>query len=120
MDVDQSNVTILTNFQILGGFVLVRKTFRSLQFFSMWNTYCQDYRIIGNEKSVFGLENHRFRAPRNDQSILTLLKIKFNLNDEILPDPSQWGEVGRGAELRKLKRFEKINKTFINLTRDKS
>ena len=119
MDVDQSNSTILNDFPLLAGFVLVRKTFRSLQFFSMWYTYCQDYRIIGNEKSQFGNETVKFQAPRNDQSILTLLKIKWNLNDEILPDPSQWGKFAR-SKLGKLERFEKINKTFINLTRDKT
>ena len=120
MGVDRSNAKILNDIQLLAGFVLVRKTFRAIHFISMWNTYCQDFRIINNEKSQFGNESQLYLAPRNDQSILSLLKNMWNLNDEILPDPSQFGARGLGAELRSLPRLEKINKTFINLTRDTS
>ena len=120
MGVDPSNATILNNVQILASFLLTRKTFRAIHFISMWNTYCQDFRIISNEKSLFGKESRKFRAARNDQSILTMMKDIWNLQEEILPDPSQYGNVGKGAELRKLKQFNKINKTFIDHTRDKT
>ena len=120
MGVDRSNSTILKNVQILASFLLTRKTFRAIHFISMWNTYCQDFRIISNEKSLFGKESRKFRAARNDQSILTLMKDIWNLQEEILPDPTQYGNVGKGAELRKLKAFNIINKTFINHTRDKT
>ena len=118
MGMDRKNKKISQTGQLLSGFILARKTFRAIQFFSMWYTYNQDERIVSNKKSHFEHESDLFVGNRNDQTVLSLLRHRCGIQP--FPDLSQWGERLLGAELRKQKQYQRISQTFINLTRNKS
>ena len=105
--------------QLTAAFVLLRKTPRSLEFVSQWLTYAQDFRILNNDPSQMVPDPQEFQGHRNDQSIISILAKKWNL--EQWPDPSQWGEITEfGRKVRGLPKFaSRLNRTFINHTRKK-
>jgi len=88
MEADLSEMLDLP--QILGGFILCRKTDFTMNFFSQWLHYCQDARILTDAPNVCGLENYEgFVEHRHDQSVLSLLGYMYGT--VLLQDISQWG-----------------------------
>lgn len=69
--------------QVWGGFLIMRKSLKILQFISEWLIYAQDERIITNNPSTLGKEYSEFRENRHDQTVLSLLakKWKFEFHD---------------------------------------
>lgn len=67
------------SFQAWAGFVLMRKCINSIRFVGEWLTYCQDSRIITDEKSRFGPEDKSFIDNRHDQSVLSILIKKWGI-----------------------------------------
>ena len=105
--------------QFQGGYILLRKTLRAVRFVTEWLTYAQDHRIIGDSNEPKIQQNHMdFIQNRHDQTVLSLLAKKWKIDP--WPDPSQFGEFDLGAQLRQMERFQLINETFIDLTRDKT
>jgi hypothetical protein len=75
----------------LASYMLLKKSFVSMQFVSEWLAYAQDSRAITDDANTLGASNHKdFQDHRHDQSILSLLAKKWNLTT--YPDPSQSGE----------------------------
>ena len=81
---DCNTDTCKNTWQRSGTFSMFRKSTKSVRFVSEWLTYAQDWRIISNEPS--GLfqssetNGHSYKPHRNDQSILSLLSKKWNLD----------------------------------------
>lgn len=81
--------------QRLSGFIVVKNSQFSLNFFEEFLSYAQDIRIIGDYPNVCGFQNFPdFQCNRHDQTVFSLLSKKYKL--EAFRDPSQWGnrEVG--------------------------
>ncbi len=80
--------------QRLGGFSLWKKTNFTMDFINEFLHYSQDERLITNLENQCGNPNYPdFKEHRHDQSILSLLTKKHNL--EAFRDPSQWGNSGK-------------------------
>lgn len=75
--------------QIDGSYVLVKKNSYSTNFFNEYLKWCETGDIITDEPSKLGKNYPAFRQHRHDQSILSLLSIKYNL--PIAREPSEWG-----------------------------
>lgn len=78
--------------QLLGGFILIKKTKISTRFIDEWLHHCEkeeliSYKYFHPEISEF----NDFYAHREDQSILTLLRIKYNLPS--FRDCTDYGEM---------------------------
>ena len=75
--------------QITASFQFYIKNERSLSFLREYLFYCQNPSIITDIPNICGLENFpEFVSHRHDQSVLSLLSIKYNI--EIFRDPCQW------------------------------
>lgn len=75
---------------VQASFILFKKTEKTLQFVEEWLMYCQNSQIIGESENVMGKENlPDFFAHRHDQSILSILRIKYGM--PIFRNPSQQG-----------------------------
>jgi hypothetical protein len=75
--------------QICGTYQVYKKTENSLNFVKDWLHFCKNEDIITDNKINKQNELSCFIDHRHDQSILTNLGIKNNI--EIYRDPSQWG-----------------------------
>lgn len=75
--------------QIDGSYVLVQKNKFSVEFFNEYLTWCETGTIITDEPSVLGEDYPAFRQHRHDQSILSLMAIKYKL--PVSREPSEWG-----------------------------
>lgn len=73
-------------YQAWAGLILIRKSFNIIRFISEWLTYCQDPRIITDNKSLFGPEDKEFKENRHDQTILSLLCKKWGIKMNKLED----------------------------------
>jgi hypothetical protein len=71
-----------------GAMSLWCKTERSLAFLKEWLKLCRDPRILTDDQSIMGQEFMDFRDHRHDQSVLSLLAIKHEL--EVFRSPCQW------------------------------
>lgn len=71
--------------QVWGGFIVIRKSSKSVQFIEEWLIYAQDKRIITNDKSTLGNEYLEFRENRHDQTALSLLAKKWKLHFNDFP-----------------------------------
>lgn len=65
--------------QAWSGFIMLKKNIETITFVSEWLTYNQDYRICGDGKSLFGLNDPIFIENRHDQTILSLLCKKWGV-----------------------------------------
>ena len=75
---------------IQASFILFKKTKKTLQFVEEWLAFCQNGQIIGESENVMGKENlPDFFAHRHDQSILSILRVKYGM--PIFRNPSQQG-----------------------------
>jgi len=101
MDCDNTNYTDC--FQLTATFQLVRKTNFSINFYTEFLKFCEDRRILTDDLNFCGLPNYEsFVEHRHDQSILTNLKVKYNVS--AIEDISQYGKLE--------KMF--LNKQFVN------
>src|SRR5262249_8773855 len=84
--------------QILSGYIICGKNRYTMDFFAEWLRYAKDERILTDMRNQCGLPNYPgFVEHRHDQSILSLLARKEDI--AVRPDPSQWGNAFRPAEL---------------------
>ena len=85
--------------QVSGGFQLYRKNKESWNFVSECLQYCKNFNIITDAPNICGVGNlPEFRDHRHDQSVLSLLAEKYNI--ERYRDPSQWGNHEKVPQLR--------------------
>ena len=75
--------------QVNASYILFRKTDFCKKFFNVYLEACQNYNIISDAPNVTSDFNKDFRDHRHDQSILSLMAIRYNVTIE--RDPSQWG-----------------------------
>lgn len=87
MDCDSPKFT--NSSQRLASFSLWKKTSFTMDFINELLHYSQDERLITDLENQCGYPNYpEFREHRHDQSILSLLTKKYNL--DAFRDPSQW------------------------------
>jgi hypothetical protein len=90
--------------QLMGGFSIFLKNERNIKFVEEWLHYCCNKNIVTDIPNVCGLANlPGFRAHRHDQSVLSLLSVKHNI--EIYRDPSQWGNTNKMEAYKVPKEF---------------
>lgn len=75
--------------QIDASYILVKKNNFAVSFFEEYLNYCQDEHVITDTANKYGDNFPGFRDHRHDQSILSLLAIKYNLT--LAREPSEWG-----------------------------
>ena len=81
-------------------FQVYRKTTDSVSFVREWFDFCQNKRILIDVPNMCGLPNlPGFRDHRHDQSVLSLLAVKHNI--ELFPDPTQYGGLIRRSFFNK-------------------
>ncbi len=77
--------------QILGGYVVLKKTEFVEKFLNEWLFWLQDARAVTDQPNCLGKDNYsEFIEHRHDQSIFSLLCKKYGV--EPFRDPSQFGE----------------------------
>lgn len=87
--------SLLDQNMILAGYIMLRKTEFTVNFIKSWLDFCEDHRIITDANNELGVPNYpEFIDHRHDQSVLSLLSRKYDLN--ILPDISQFGANMKG------------------------
>lgn len=73
-----------------GAISLWKKNDENIVILNEWLRYCKDARVITDSPNICGYPNFsEFRDHRHDQSILTILSVKYNF--ELFRDPTQWG-----------------------------
>jgi len=72
-----------------GAVSLWVKTDLNIEFLKEWLRYLRDPRIVTDDYNMCGTNFIEFKDHRHDQSVLSLLSIKYNF--EIFRDPTQWG-----------------------------
>jgi len=73
--------------QIMAGLNLWKKTPTSQKIVSQWLEFCKDTRIITDDDNVCGKPNFPdFIEHRGDQSILSILAVKYKKNMDIIDD----------------------------------
>jgi len=73
-----------------GAVSLWRKSDENIEFLNEWLRYMRDSRIVTDDPNMCGRPNFmEFRDHRHDQSVLSLLAIKYGF--EMFRDPTQWG-----------------------------
>ncbi len=88
MDCDKPEIA--DTLQVCGGYIIVRKTEKSVEFINSYLHYVQDKRIVSDDENVMGLPNYDgFVENRHDQTVLSLLTKKSGIKP--FCDPSQWG-----------------------------
>lgn len=86
--------------QVMGGFLMVRKSPESVRFVEEWLWYCRDARIITDQPNTCGEKDLAdFVEHRHDQAVLSLLAAKYEV--ELYRDPTQWGNYAKLPEYRK-------------------
>ena len=73
-----------------GAVSLWRKSEKNIEFLNEWLKFLRDPRIVTDEPNMAGKANFlEFNDHRHDQSVLTILSIKYDL--EMFRDPTQYG-----------------------------
>lgn len=86
MDCDTKKYT--DSNQILGGFILIKKTDKTINLVTDWLNYAQDYRIITDSENECGKPNYAiFVENRHDQTVFSLTCKKYNCR--VYYNPSQ-------------------------------
>jgi hypothetical protein len=75
--------------QVNASYIVFRKTDFSVKFFKQFAELCSNYNIMSDAPNITNNINTAFRDHRHDQSILSLLSIRYKIT--IHRDPSQWG-----------------------------
>ena len=64
--------------QYMAGFQIYRKSVYTIKFIQEWLFYCQDIRIVSDNKNIMGKDNYPgFIDNRHDQTVLSLLIKKY-------------------------------------------
>ena len=98
---------------LTASFIVVQKNEFNLKFLNEWFNYCKNPELLLDVVDKTN-EYPEFIEHRHDQSILSLLALKYNL--ETFRDPSQWGNDRKSFFQRRLGEFletGKYNKEFI-------
>lgn len=74
---------------VQASFQIYRNVESSRRFVTEWLAYCQNANIITDYQNIWQNNKKDFIDHRHDQSVLSLLAIKYNI--ELFRDPSQWG-----------------------------
>ena len=73
-----------------GAISLWVKNDKNIEFLKIWQRYIRDQRIVTDDPNFCGKPNFmEFVDHRHDQSVLSLLALKYNF--ELFRDPTQWG-----------------------------
>jgi len=75
--------------QVNASYIVFRKTEFSVKFFKQCAELCSNYNLISDAPNITENFNTAFRDHRHDQSILSLLSIRYKIT--IHRDPSEWG-----------------------------
>lgn len=76
--------------QVVASFMLMSATSWTVDFVSEWLQWCCDSRMLTDQPNTCGKANHPdFIAHRHDQSLLSLLQVRYGLPTH--RDPSQYG-----------------------------
>ena len=98
--------------QVNASYIVFKKTDFSVSFFDEFYKWCTNYHVISDAANITGdhinneerLVNSDFRDHRHDQSILSLMSIKYNIT--IDRDPSQWGMIRYSPEAKYKQLFD--------------
>lgn len=86
---------------LTASFQLVRKTDFTINFYNDHLKFAKDHRILTDSPNECGLDNYSgFLDHRHDQSILSILAIKYGVN--LMEDISQYGNDFREKGLKQL------------------
>lgn len=73
-----------------GAVSLWQRTPENMEFLKEWQRYLRNWQIIADGPNMAGKPNFmEFRDHRHDQSVLTILSVKYNF--ELYRDPTQYG-----------------------------
>lgn len=72
-----------------GAVSLWKKTEKNIQLLNEWLKYLRDPRISSDDINMCGPNFLEFKDHRHDQSVLSILSVKYNL--ELFRDPTQYG-----------------------------
>jgi hypothetical protein len=75
--------------QIDASYQFYKKGEKALTFLNDYRKYSDNENIISDLPNITGPESSEFIDHRHDQSIASLLAVKYNV--ELLPEPSEWG-----------------------------
>ena len=75
--------------QVDAAYQFYKKTPKVMEFLEEYAKYSKDKRVISDLPNTTGNNYPEFRDHRHDQSILSLLAVKHNI--ELLPEPSEFG-----------------------------
>ena len=99
-------------YQIAACYLALKKNAATITLVTEWLKYSMDERIITDNENVCGLPDFSdFKDHRHDQSVLSLLAIKYNI--EIYRDPSQWGNSYKMPAFREKNEF--LHKDYLPL-----
>ena len=94
--------------QVDAAFALFRKSDIAIQFLEEWQKYCLDERVVGDIPNTCGKKNYwGFQQHRWDQSVLSLLAIKYGI--ELHRMPTQFGNHYKSPEYRVANEFNCID-----------
>lgn len=79
--------------QVDGSYILVKRSDYAIKFFTEYLAYCEDEDILTDKPNLLGDNFSGFNEHRHDQSVLSLLSIREQLDIE--EEPSEWGEYTR-------------------------
>lgn len=72
-----------------GAISLWVKNDNNVNFLNEWLRYLRDPRISTDDNNIFGVNHFEFKDHRHDQSVLSILSVKYNF--ELFRDPTQYG-----------------------------
>ena len=72
-----------------GAVSLWVKNDNNIEFLKEWLRYLRDPRISTDDNNIFGANHFEFKDHRHDQSVLSILSVKYNF--ELFRDPTQYG-----------------------------
>lgn len=75
--------------QVDGSYQFYKKTPKVIKFLKEYKEYCSNDNIISDLPNITKENLPEYIDHRHDQSILSLLAVKYNI--PLLPEPSEWG-----------------------------
>jgi hypothetical protein len=75
--------------QVDASYQIFKKTPRVIEFLKEYDVYCSNENIISDLPNITKPNLPQFKDHRHDQSILSLMAVKHNI--DLLPEPSEWG-----------------------------
>ena len=75
--------------QIDGAYSVWEKSDKTMSFINEYLNYCENINIISDLPCITGDNISVFKDHRHDQSVLSLMAIKYNI--KTFPEPSEWG-----------------------------